>query len=128
MFKGVFTAIVTPFGKDGAIDYDTFRKLIDLQVEGGVDGIVPVGTTGESPTVDFEEHHKVIDVAVEAANGRIKVVAGTGGNSTQEALELTEHAKKAGVDGTLQVTPYYNKPNQEGLVRHFSAVIMAIIS
>ncbi len=122
MFKGCYTAMVTPFAKDGSVDYDRFGELIEFQVEGGVDGIVPVGTTGESPTLDVREHHRVIEYAVKAAAGRIKVIAGTGGNSTAEALELTAHAREAGADGTLQVTPYYNKPNQKGLIQHFSAV------
>ncbi|MEI6148084.1 MAG: 4-hydroxy-tetrahydrodipicolinate synthase [bacterium] len=122
MFEGAYTAIVTPFNQDGSVDYGKLRALIALQIEGGIDGIVPVGTTGESPTLDFDEHEKVIEVAIEASRGRLKVIAGTGANSTAEALQLTRHALKAGADGTLQVTPYYNKPNQEGLYRHFSAV------
>jgi 4-hydroxy-tetrahydrodipicolinate synthase len=122
MFEGAYTAIVTPFNQDGSVDYGKLRALIALQIEGGIDGIVPVGTTGESPTLDFDEHEKVIEVAIEASRGRLKVIAGTGANSTSEALQLTRHALKAGADGTLQVTPYYNKPNQEGLYRHFSAV------
>lgn len=122
MFEGAYTAIVTPFGADGQVNYDTFAKLIEAQVAAGIDGIVPVGTTGESPTLDVDEHGKVIEKAIELAAGRIKVIAGTGANSTSEAIELTRHAKDAGADGTLQVTPYYNKPNQEGLYRHFSAV------
>ncbi len=122
MFPGAYTAIVTPFNAAGEVDYDRFRALIDLQIEAGMDGIVPVGTTGESPTVTTEEHLRIIDVAVEAARGRIKVIAGTGANSTAEALELTRHAQRVGADGTLQVTPYYNKPSPEGLYRHFSAV------
>ena len=122
MFKGTYTAIVTPFNKDGSVDYGAFRALIDFQVRSGVDGIVPVGTTGECPTLSYEEHNRVIDTAIEAARGRILVIAGTGANSTAEALELTRHAMASGADGTLQVTPYYNKPSQEGLFRHFSAV------
>ena len=122
MFQGAYTAIVTPFGADGQVNYETFAKLIEAQVAAGIDGIVPVGTTGESPTLGVDEHEKVIETAVELAAGRIKVIAGTGANSTSEAIELTKHAKDAGADGTLQVTPYYNKPNQEGLYRHFSAV------
>jgi 4-hydroxy-tetrahydrodipicolinate synthase len=122
MFTGVYTAIVTPFREDGEIDLDAFRELINLQAESGVDGIVPVGTTGESPTLDFEEHSRVIAAAVDAAAGSMQVVAGTGGNATSEALRLTSEARDAGADGTLQVTPYYNKPSQEGLYRHFSAI------
>lgn len=122
MFEGAYTAIVTPFDRSGKLDFECFRSLIENQVEAGIDGIVPVGTTGESPTLDMDEHSLVIERAVEYAAGRIKVVAGTGANSTAEAIELTRHAMEAGADGTLQVTPYYNKPNQEGLYRHFSAV------
>ncbi len=122
MFEGAYTAIVTPFRKDGHVDFQRFRALIEIQIENGVDGIVPVGTTGESPTLDFEEHERVIETAVEASRGRLKVIAGAGANSTAEALRLTRHAIRAGADATLQVTPYYNKPNQEGLFRHFSTV------
>jgi 4-hydroxy-tetrahydrodipicolinate synthase len=122
MFEGAYTAIVTPFRADGEVDFDAFARLIADQVKAGVDGIVPVGTTGESPTLNVREHELVIEKAVEFAGGRIKVVAGTGANSTAEAVELTRHAKEAGADGTLQVTPYYNKPSQEGLYRHFSTV------
>jgi 4-hydroxy-tetrahydrodipicolinate synthase len=122
MFEGVHTALITPFASGGAVDYDAFRALIDRQVAGGVDGIVPVGTTGESPTLEMDEHKRVIEVAVEAAAGRVKVIAGTGGNSTAEALELTQFALDAGADGSLQVTPYYNKPSNEGLFRHMSII------
>ncbi len=123
MFTGAYTAMVTPFKKDGAVDYETFRALIALQAQAGMDGIVPVGTTGESPTLEFGEHEKIIEVAVEEGRKHdLKVVAGTGANSTAEALALTRHAMDVGVDGVLQVTPYYNKPTQEGLYRHFSAV------
>jgi len=122
MFTGAYTAIVTPFNRDGRVDYEKLRDLIALQIAAGIDGIVPVGTTGESPTVDFDEHEKIVEVAIEACKGKIKVIAGTGANSTAEAIQLTKHALSAGADGTLQVTPYYNKPNQEGLYRHFSAV------
>ena len=122
MFPGAYTAIVTPFDAAGQVDFGRLRALIELQVEAGMDGIVPVGTTGESPTVSTDEHRRIIEVAVEAAKGRIKVIAGTGANSTSEAIELTRHAQQVGVDGTLQVTPYYNKPSQEGLYRHFSTI------
>jgi len=121
MFKGTFTAIVTPF-KDGHVDEAAFRRLIDFQIEGGVEGIVPVGTTGESPTLDRIEHLDVIRIAVEQAAGKVKVIAGTGANATAEAIHLTEEAEKLGADGSLQVTPYYNKPSQEGLYQHFRAV------
>ncbi len=122
MFQGAYTALVTPFGRDGAVDYGRLRALVDFQIAGGIDGLVPVGTTGESPTLDVDEHLEVIRVVVETAARRVKVVAGTGANSTAEALELTAQAKDMGVDGTLQVTPYYNKPTQAGLIKHFSAV------
>lgn len=121
MFHGTFTAITTPF-LNGRFDEKAFRNHIELQVKGGVDGIVPVGTTGESPTLDEDEHLEVIRVAVDAAAGRIKVIAGTGANSTSEAIHLTEAAEKLGIDASLQVTPYYNKPPQEGLFQHFRAV------
>jgi len=121
MFKGTFTAIVTPF-KNGKVDEAAFRKLIDFQIEGGVEGIVPVGTTGESPTVSREEHLEIIRIAVEQAAGKILVIAGTGANATTEAIHLTQEAEKLGVDGSLQVTPYYNKPSQEGLYQHFKKV------
>lgn len=122
MFEGAYTAIVTPFTKDNQVDYGKLKELIELQIQGGMDGIVPVGTTGESPTLDNNEHKKVIETAVETCRGRIKVIAGTGANSTSEAQELTGFALRVGADGTLQVSPYYNKPNQEGLYRHFSAI------
>ena len=122
MFQGAYTALITPFGRDGAVDYGRLRALVDFQIAGGIDGLVPVGTTGESPTLDVDEHLEVIRVVVETAARRVKVVAGTGANATAEALELTARAKDMGVDGTLQVTPYYNKPTQAGLIKHFSAV------
>lgn len=122
MFEGVYTAIVTPFDENGAIDFDAFRRLIDRQADAGIDGIVPLGTTGECPTVSVDEHRSMIDATVQACDGRMKVLAGTGANSTAEAVALTQYAKAAGADGSLQVTPYYNKPSQEGLFRHFSAV------
>src|SRR5213082_284120 len=121
MFTGTYTAIVTPF-KNGNIDEAAFERLIKMQIKGGVDGIVPVGTTGESPTVNYEEHVHIIALSVRFAQGRIKVVAGTGGNSTSEAVYLTEKAEKVGADGSLQVAPYYNKPTQEGLFQHFREI------
>jgi 4-hydroxy-tetrahydrodipicolinate synthase len=121
MFRGTYTAIVTPF-KDGKLDEPSLERLIKSQVKGGVDGIVPVGTTGESPTLSFEEHIHVITRSVELAKGRVKVMAGTGGNSTDEAVYLTKAAEEAGADGSLQVAPYYNKPTQEGLFQHFRAI------
>lgn len=122
MLQGAHTAIVTPFNTDGSVDYVRYRELIEFQIENGIDGIVPVGTTGESPTLDNGEHMKVIEATVAAVHRRALVIAGTGANSTAEAVELTKLAKELGVDATLQVTPYYNKPNQEGLYRHFSTV------
>src|SRR5882757_1816128 len=124
MFTGTYTAIVTPF-KNGGIDEAALQRLIKLQIKAGVDGIVPVGTTGESPTVSYDEHVHIIALSVKFAGGRIKVLAGTGGNSTSEAIYLTEHAEKVGADGSLQVAPYYNKPTQEGLFQHFHAVARA---
>ena len=121
MFEGVYVAIVTPF-KNGNIDEEALRRLIDYQIAGGVDGVVPCGTTGESATLNHEEHDQVIRIAVGACKGKIKVLAGTGSNSTHEAIELSQSAKKAGADGLLQITPYYNKPNQEGLYQHFSSI------
>jgi 4-hydroxy-tetrahydrodipicolinate synthase len=125
MFKGVFVAIVTPF-KNGKIDEEALRGLIDFQTAGGVDGIVPCGTTGESATLNHEEHDQVIRIAVDACKGKASVLAGTGSNSTQEAIQLSRNAKNAGVDGLLQITPYYNKPNQEGLYHHFSSIADAV--
>ncbi len=125
MFKGSIVAIVTPF-KDNQIDEDAYRALIEAQIEGGTSAIVPCGTTGESATLTVEEHNRVIDIAIDAVAKRVPVIAGTGGNSTQEAIELTRHAKDAGADATLQVTPYYNKPSQEGLYLHFRAIAKAV--
>ena len=122
MFTGTYTALVTPFNRDGSVDYVKLRALVEWQIAEGVDGVVPVGTTGESPTLEYDEHHRVIEEVAQAAAGRIKVIAGTGANSTAEALMLTREALAQGVDGTLQVCPYYNKPNQEGLYRHFSTI------
>jgi 4-hydroxy-tetrahydrodipicolinate synthase len=124
MFAGTYTALVTPFHK-GRVDEGAYQKLIRDQVRGGVDGIVPVGTTGESPSLGFDEHIWVIELAVRAAKGRVKVLAGTGANSTAEAIHLTRAAEAVGADGSLQVTPYYNKPSQEGLFQHFRAVARA---
>ncbi len=120
-FSGTYTALITPF-RNGQVDPAAYKALIDRQVAAGVDGIVPVGTTGESPTLDTEEHIEVIRLAVEFAAGRCQVVAGTGANATTEAIELTQAAEKAGATGSLQVCPYYNKPSQEGLYLHFKAI------
>ena len=120
--KGVFSALVTPFNEDGSVDYGALRALIEWQITEGVAGVSPVGTTGESPTLNPADHLKVIEATVEAVAGRAKVIAGTGANSTEEAVHLTREIIGIGVDATLQVTPYYNKPNAEGLYRHFSSV------
>ncbi|RJR27054.1 MAG: 4-hydroxy-tetrahydrodipicolinate synthase [Desulfobacteraceae bacterium] len=121
MFSGSIVAIITPF-KDGNVDEDAYRELIEFQIENGTSAIVPCGTTGESATLSMEEHNRVIEIAVEAVRKRVPVIAGTGGNSTSEAIELTGHAKKVGADATLQVVPYYNKPTQEGMYQHFKAI------
>ncbi len=121
-FAGVYTAIVTPFTETGAVDWKALEDLVEFQVEGGVDGIVPVGTTGESPTLDYEEHMRVVQTVARRANGRVQILAGTGANSTAEALELTRAALGLGCTGTLQVCPYYNKPNDSGLRKHFEQV------
>jgi 4-hydroxy-tetrahydrodipicolinate synthase len=126
MFKGSFVALITPMREDGALDEEAFRNFVDWQIGQGSDGIVPVGTTGESPTLDHDEHKRVVEIAVEVANGRVPVVAGTGSNSTAEAIELTRHAKEAGADAALIVTPYYNKPTQEGMYLHFTAIADAV--
>lgn len=120
-FQGVYTALVTPF-RNGKVDTDALNRLVDEQVAAGVAGIVPVGTTGESPTLTYEEHEQVIRLVVARAQGRCQIIAGTGANCTREAIEMTRRAKEDGADATLQVTPYYNKPTQEGLYRHFSEV------
>ena len=121
MFTGVYTAIITPFHND-KIDYDAYSKLLQRQIESGISGVVPCGTTGESPTLSYEEHSELIRKTVEICKGKIQVIAGTGSNSTREAIELTEHACKDGVDGILSVNPYYNKPTQEGLFKHFELI------
>ena len=125
MFKGSIVAIVTPF-KGGEVDEERYRELIEFQIEQGTSAIVPCGTTGESATLSVEEHTRVVSLAVEAVHKRVPVIAGTGGNCTREAIELTKHAKEAGADATLQVTPYYNKPTQEGLYRHFKTIAEAV--
>jgi 4-hydroxy-tetrahydrodipicolinate synthase len=122
MIKGSIVAIVSPMRDDGALDFEAYRRLIEWHVAEGTNAIVAVGTTGESPTVDPDEHGELIRVAVEAVKGHIPVIAGTGGNSTREAIELTRHAKSVGAAATLQVVPYYNKPTQEGLYRHFRQI------
>ena len=120
-FTGSYTALVTPFQR-GAVAYGELRKLVEAQIKGGIDGLVPVGTTGESPTVTHEEHLEIIRVTIDAARGRVPVIAGTGSNSTEEAIHLTEGAAAAGADGFLLVAPYYNRPTQEGLFQHFARI------
>lgn len=126
MIQGSLVAIVTPMHPDGSLDFDGLRKLIDWHVAEGTDGIVIVGTTGESPTVSVEEHCELVRLTVEYAAGRIPVIAGTGGNSTTEAIELTRYAKEVGAAASLQVVPYYNRPTQEGMYRHFKAIAEAV--
>ncbi|HSH09261.1 MAG TPA: 4-hydroxy-tetrahydrodipicolinate synthase [Oceanipulchritudo sp.] len=121
-FRGVFTALVTPMTINGEVDWATLGRLVEAQIAAGIDGLVPVGTTGESPTLDTDEHIQVIAAVVEAAAGRVPVIAGTGANSTSEALHLTREADLAGADGFLQVAPYYNKPSQEGVFQHFAKI------
>jgi 4-hydroxy-tetrahydrodipicolinate synthase len=125
MFKGSFTALVTPFDGD-SVDYDAFTRLVEFQIQSGTHGLVPCGTTGESPTLSHEEHARVVEVCISAAKGRVPVIAGAGSNSTKEAVELSRHAEKAGASAVLIVTPYYNKPTQEGLYQHFKAINDAI--
>ncbi len=124
MFRGSITALITPF-KDGAVDEAALRKLVDWQISEGTHGLVPVGTTGESPTLSHDEHERVVEIVVDAAAKRIPVIAGAGSNATAEAIAFTEHAEKAGADGVLHVTPYYNKPTQDGLFAHFEAISQA---
>ncbi len=121
MFKGYFTALITPF-KNGEIDWQAYENLIEWQIEQGISGLVPCGTTGESPTLSHKEHNDIVQRCVGAVKGRVPVLAGTGSNSTAEALEMTQHAKDAGADAALVVTPYYNKPSQEGLFQHYKAI------
>ena len=121
MFKGSNVALITPF-KDNKFDEEAYIKLINLHLENGTNGLVPAGTTGESPTLSHTEHEKVIEICIKESNGKIPVIAGTGSNSTDEAIALTKHAERAGADGALVVTPYYNKPTQEGLYQHFKAI------
>ena len=124
-FRGSFTALVTPF-KNGSLDEKAFRELVEWQIGEGTNGLVPVGTTGESPTLSHDEHKHVVEWCVDQAKGRVPVIAGAGSNSTKEAVELSKHAEQAGADAVLIVTPYYNKPTQEGLYQHFKAVNDAI--
>ena len=124
-FRGSFTALVTPF-KNGGLDEKAFRDLVEWQISEGTNGLVPVGTTGESPTLSHEEHKRVVEWCIDQAKGRVPVIAGSGSNSTREAVELSQHAEKAGADAVLIVTPYYNKPTQEGMYQHFKAINDAI--
>ncbi len=121
MFKGSMTASVTPF-KNGAVDEESLRRLVEFQIENGTDGIIPCGTTGESATLSHDEHHRVVEIVIDAVGGRIPVIAGSGSNNTAEAIRLTKHAYEAGADGVLMLSPYYNRPTQEGIYRHFKAV------
>ena len=125
MFKGSFTALITPF-KDGKFDEASFRSLIDFQLKSGTHGLVPTGTTGESPTLSHEEHIRIVEVCIEQANKKAPVIAGTGSNSTEEAIYLTKHAEKVGADAALVVTPYYNKPSQEGLLQHYTKIANSV--
>jgi 4-hydroxy-tetrahydrodipicolinate synthase len=125
MFQGLYTALITPF-KNGKIDEKSFQSFVEWQIAEGVHGLVPCGTTGESPTLTYEEHNRVISLCVEAAKGRVKIMAGTGANSTEEAIMFTQHAKKAGADGALIVCPYYNKPTPEGIYQHYKAITEAV--
>ena len=122
MFKGSFVAMVTPFTESGKVDEKGINELVEFHIKNGTDGIVPCGTTGESPTLSHEEHKRVVEITIKAVSGRIPVIAGTGSNSTREALELTSHAKEAGADGALIVVPYYNKPTQKGLYLHYKEI------
>jgi 4-hydroxy-tetrahydrodipicolinate synthase len=126
MFKGSFVALITPMRADGAVDEKALERFVDWQITEGTQGVVPVGTTGESPTLSHSEHRRVVEITVAVAKGRVPVIAGAGSNSTSEAIELTRHAKTAGADAVLVVTPYYNKPTQEGLFQHFTAIAEAV--
>ncbi|WBU52726.1 4-hydroxy-tetrahydrodipicolinate synthase [Paracoccus sp. SCSIO 75233] len=122
MFKGSMPALITPFDQDGELDLDTLKKIVEWQIEQGSNGLVPTGTTGESPTLSHDEHRRVVEEVVRTANGRVPVIAGAGSNSTREAIGLAQHAESVGADGVLVVTPYYNKPTQAGMIAHFTAV------
>jgi 4-hydroxy-tetrahydrodipicolinate synthase len=126
MLKGSLTALITPMREDGSLDEEAYRRLVNWQIAEGTEGLVPCGTTGESPTLSHAEHKRVVEICIEEARGRVPVVAGTGSNSTAEAIDFTRHAKQAGADAALIVTPYYNKPTQEGMFLHFSAIADAV--
>jgi len=125
-FQGTGTALVTPLKKDGSLDEKSLRRLVDFQIKNGVEALIPVGTTGESPTLTYKEHYRVFDIVIDQANGRAKIFAGTGSNSTDEAIEQSKHAKKAGADAALVVGPYYNKPTQDGYFQHYRAIADAV--
>ncbi|MDR1029731.1 MAG: 4-hydroxy-tetrahydrodipicolinate synthase [Treponema sp.] len=125
ILQGAFTALITPMKEDGAVDYEGFRQLINFQIEGGIDGLVPIGTTGESPALEEDEEEKLIRIAVEEVKGRVPLIIGTGSNATRSAMQYTKRASALGADAALVVTPYYNKPNDQGLIRHFEAVAEA---
>lgn len=126
MFKGSLVALITPMREDGSVDEKAYAAFVDWQIQEGTHGVVPVGTTGESPTLSHDEHRRVVEIAIEVAKGRVPVIAGAGSNSTEEAIALTRHAKEAGADAALIVTPYYNKPTQEGMFLHFTAIANAV--
>ena len=126
MFKGSLVALITPMRADGSVDEKAYADFVDWQIKEGTHGVIPVGTTGESPTLSHDEHKRVVEIAIEVSHGRVPVIAGAGSNSTAEAIELARHAKEAGADATLVVTPYYNKPTQEGMFLHFSAIADAV--
>lgn len=126
LFKGSYTALITPMLEDGSIDEKAFQKFVQWQIDQGTDGLVPVGTTGESPTVTHKEHERIVDLCIEVAKGQVPVMAGAGSNSTSAAISLAQHAKAAGAEGALVVTPYYNKPSQEGLYQHYAAIANAV--
>jgi 4-hydroxy-tetrahydrodipicolinate synthase len=126
MFKGSLVALITPMRKDGSVDEKAYAEFVDWQIKEGTHAVVPVGTTGESPTLSHDEHKRVVEIAIEVAKGRVPVIAGAGSNSTEEAIDLTRHAKEAGADAALIVTPYYNKPTQEGMYLHFKAIAESV--
>jgi 4-hydroxy-tetrahydrodipicolinate synthase len=126
MFKGSLVALITPMRPDGSVDEKAYAEFVDWHIKEGTDAVVPVGTTGESPTLSHDEHKRVVEIAIEVAKGRVPVIAGAGSNSTAEAIDLARHARKAGADATLVVTPYYNKPTQEGMYLHFNAIADAV--
>src|ERR1700721_399801 len=126
MFKGSLVALITPMRPDGSVDEKAYADFVDWQIKEGTHALVPVGTTGESPTLSHDEHKRVVEITVEVAKGRVPVIAGAGSNSTSEAIDLARHAKKAGADAVLVVTPYYNKPTQEGMFLHYTAIADAV--